>query len=482
MTPVTGDATAGADVLRWPLVGRFLALAARADVAAARRCSIAAAIVVLHGLVGPRDRTRQSCDGPHLGALSRAAGRRAARRRQSLLRRMSVRARARLGSPRSTRRRVLWPKRLRGKWLAHRALRRRALLPTSSSTCGHCRGRRRILVLAYFAAALAIDLVFKGATFCKHLCPIGQFNFVASTMSPLELRDSRAVDVPVLPHVGLHRRTAIAGGAAGRLVQRGCELGLYLPAKVGNIDCTFCLDCVHACPHDNIALAVRTPGLELADARRRSGIGRLTTARTSPLLAVLFVFGALLNAFAMVSPAYSVEAWLAADAWQHDPNLLCSDVYSWSGLALRHSCCSVVLPPDARTWPRPGGVDRSNRAAIRLRARAVRLLHVACALRFPFPDRRIDGRSRHAERGDRSDGFTGARRSVVAMGGDAPGRGIPDSTGMHPARHRWIARRDAPHLACATIRADRIGRPFPGPSLSPFLGPPRSGSSSSRWR
>src|SRR5205085_10915161 len=84
------------------------------------------------------------------------------------------------------------------------------------------------LVLAYFAAALAIDLVFSGATFCKYLCPIGQFNFVASTMSPLELRvrdestcrSCRTVD-------------CIKGHAAPA-VQRGCELALFLPLKVGN--------------------------------------------------------------------------------------------------------------------------------------------------------------------------------------------------------------------------------------------------------
>ena len=48
------------------------------------------------------------------------------------------------------------------------------------------------LVLGYFGLAIVIDTVFKGASFCKHLCPIGQFNFVASTMSPTELRSSNA--------------------------------------------------------------------------------------------------------------------------------------------------------------------------------------------------------------------------------------------------------------------------------------------------
>ena len=31
---------------------------------------------------------------------------------------------------------------------------------------------------------------------------------------------------------------------------RGCELALVQPRKVGNMDCTFCMDCVRACPHD----------------------------------------------------------------------------------------------------------------------------------------------------------------------------------------------------------------------------------------
>jgi hypothetical protein len=95
-------------------------------------------------------------------------------------------------------------------------------------------------------------------------------------------------------------------------VQRGCELGLFLPAKVGNIDCTFCLDCVQACPHDNIALASRAPGLELAEDRRRSGIGVLTKRPDMAALVVVFVFGALLNAFAMVAPARHLDSWMSA--------------------------------------------------------------------------------------------------------------------------------------------------------------------------
>jgi polyferredoxin len=158
------------------------------------------------------------------------------------------------------------------------------------------------LVLAYFASALVVDLIFRGANFCKYFCPIGQFNFVASTMSPLEMQ-IRDGDVC--------RRCRTVDCIKGNDLQRGCELRLFLPAKVGNMDCTFCLDCVHACPHDNIALATRVPGVELADPRRRSGIGRFARRRDIAALAVVFAFGGLMNAFGMVAPVRGVEVTIA---------------------------------------------------------------------------------------------------------------------------------------------------------------------------
>jgi polyferredoxin len=43
------------------------------------------------------------------------------------------------------------------------------------------------LVIGYFAAALLVDTLFTGAAFCKHVCPVGQFNFLVSTLSPLQV-------------------------------------------------------------------------------------------------------------------------------------------------------------------------------------------------------------------------------------------------------------------------------------------------------
>jgi hypothetical protein len=69
---------------------------------------------------------------------------------------------------------------------------------------------------------------------------------------------------------------------------------------------------VRACPHDNIGLMTRIPGLELLDLRRRSGIGRLAHRPDLVVLAVVFTFAALLNAFVMTGPAAAVEQSVAA--------------------------------------------------------------------------------------------------------------------------------------------------------------------------
>src|SRR5262249_1422531 len=90
----------------------------------------------------------------------------------------------------------------------------------------------------------------------------------------------------------------------------GCELALFQPRKVGNMDCTFCMDCVHACPHDNIGILSRLPGSELLSDPLRSGIGYFSKRNALSALLILFCFGALLNAFGMVSPVYAVEKWL----------------------------------------------------------------------------------------------------------------------------------------------------------------------------
>ncbi len=158
------------------------------------------------------------------------------------------------------------------------------------------------VITGYFGAAFLTDLFFKGAAFCKHVCPVGQFNMVYSTISPTEI----AVIEPTTCATCTTKDCI-----AGRESIPGCELHLFQPKKVGNLDCTFCLDCVHACPYDNVGLLVRTPGAELAHDLRRSGIGHLSERFDVALLIMVLTFGAFMQAFGMIPPVYRLEAWLA---------------------------------------------------------------------------------------------------------------------------------------------------------------------------
>ena len=80
---------------------------------------------------------------------------------------------------------------------------------------------------------------------------------------------------------------------------------------MGNLDCTFCLDCVHACPYDNAGLIAALPTQQLWADPWRSGIGRFSQRSDLLALAVVLTFGAYLNAFNMIRPVYALQAGLA---------------------------------------------------------------------------------------------------------------------------------------------------------------------------
>jgi polyferredoxin len=285
---------------------------------------LASALIVAHGLLGPQDATRNLA-GVVPWVLSRGALLLVLLAIGNLFCAACPMMLVRDAGRRLVRPRYRWPRALRRKWPAL-ALLGGGLFAYEQFDLWSLPRITGVLVLAYFAAALLVDLLFTGASFCKYVCPLGQFNFAAATLAPfsLQVRDAgtcgtcRTVDCIRGSREGqprplrLHRAdtpspSALAPRRDSRVHARGCELGLFLPAKVGNLDCTLCLDCVRACPHDNIGLFSRVPGAELVDGARRSGIGRLVGRPDLAALAVIFTFGSLVNAFAMTGPAVHVQ-------------------------------------------------------------------------------------------------------------------------------------------------------------------------------
>jgi polyferredoxin len=196
-----------------------------------------------------------------------------------------------------------WPEFLRNKWLAigllilffwaYEAL---ALWDSPWWTAW--------IVVGYFAASFAIDGLFRGAAFCKYVCPIGQFNFVTSLVSPLQVavRDISSCTT-------CETKDCIRGGPLGP----GCQTDLFAPQKASNLDCTFCLDCVRSCPRDNVGLLAFVPTNQLTRAAQSDSSRQLLAGaawwRRTDIAALLLVLAsaAFVNAAWMVAPVVQLE-------------------------------------------------------------------------------------------------------------------------------------------------------------------------------
>lgn len=193
--------------------------------------------------------------------------------------------------------RFRWPRMLRNKWLpaallvvyfwAYEAF---ALWNSPWATAW--------LIAGYFAAALIVDGFFRGATFCKYVCPIGQFHFVTSLVSPREVK---------VKQLSVCNSCRTFDCIRGNAQTRGCELELFQPKKESNLDCTFCLDCVKACPHDNVALLLVLPAETLLNDNHRSSLGRLSKRMDYVALVLVIVFGGFVNAAGMTGPVMMLE-------------------------------------------------------------------------------------------------------------------------------------------------------------------------------
>ena len=200
--------------------------------------------------------------------------------------------------------RVAWPRLLRNKWLAI-ALLLLFLWSYEALSLWDSPWWTAWIIVGYFGAAFVVDLFFKGASFCKWVCPIGQFHFVESMCSP---RSVQIRDESVCTSCETH--DCIRGGPRSR----GCETGLYLPAKRGGMDCTWCMDCVRACPHDNIGLLPRKLGEDLLQDGWRGGVGRVLERPDAIALVAILLMGAFANAIGMTAPVLALEDRLS-EAW-----------------------------------------------------------------------------------------------------------------------------------------------------------------------
>ena len=217
-----------------------------------------------------------------------------------------------------------WPRALRSKWLAV-ALLAGFFWAYEYLNLWDSPGWTAWIIVFYFAGAMLVDGIFKNASYCKYVCPIGQFNFVASLVSPMEVR-VREADVCS----SCRTHDCIRGNA----YQRGCELLLFQPRKSGNMDCTFCLDCVKVCPHDNVGILAVAPGRDIIADPRRSSLVQFARRPDVAALVLVFVFSAFANIAAMVVPVRDLEEAARRSVGPQAAGFLWFAVFAFSVVAL----------------------------------------------------------------------------------------------------------------------------------------------------
>jgi cytochrome c oxidase assembly factor CtaG len=252
-----------------------------------------------------------------------------------------------------------WPRALRSKWVAVGLL-GLFLWSYEAFSLWDSPWWTAWIAIGYFVAAFAIDGLFRGAVFCKYLCPIGQFNFVQSLMSPLEIKVREPARCVTCTTKDCIRGGSDSGGAdSGRNGIPGCELKLYQPGKAGNMDCTFCLDCIHACPHDNIGILIAPPGKELWHDPLRSGIGRFARRPDLAALVLILVFGAFANAAGMVGPVVEWQQAMQSRLQLGSPLVIVSGCYLMAIVVLPLLLVAVAAAMSRRVGSLEHGLVRT---------------------------------------------------------------------------------------------------------------------------
>jgi len=152
---------------------------------------------------------------------------------------------------------IRWPKNFRNIWLQNGSFLLVALFSTVILTQPRVTA---IVLVAFLFVAVSASLVFERRAFCRYLCPVGGFIGLYSQLAPIEVR---VVDTEVCKaHID---KTCYTGSTDGY----GCPWGIFPPGMVKNTYCGACMECIRTCPHENIAINIRSFGADLAVERNR---------------------------------------------------------------------------------------------------------------------------------------------------------------------------------------------------------------------
>ncbi|HKI53108.1 MAG TPA: 4Fe-4S binding protein [Anaerolineales bacterium] len=144
------------------------------------------------------------------------------------------------------------PKMFRNIWLQNISFLLLALFSSVLLTTPNITG---IVLAAMLFAAIGLSTIFERRAFCRYLCPVGGFIGLYSQTAPIELRIK---DKQVC--VSCDGKPCYNGSSAGY----GCPWDVFPGGLSKNTYCGLCMECIRTCPHDNIAVNLRSFSADLA--------------------------------------------------------------------------------------------------------------------------------------------------------------------------------------------------------------------------
>ena len=109
-----------------------------------------------------------------------------------------------------------------------------------------------LFLLSLAGLAFIFGFFFKYRSFCSYVCPVGILLNSYSRNAPFELR---VINTDICKQC--KTKDCVSANTYNQWNGRGCPSLLNPPELDSNKDCLLCLQCVKACPHDNIRFGVR---------------------------------------------------------------------------------------------------------------------------------------------------------------------------------------------------------------------------------
>jgi Fe-S-cluster-containing hydrogenase component 2 len=208
-----------------------------------------------------------------------------------------------------------WPKHLKGSWLQSGAFLLIGLFSAVTLTDPRVTGW---VFVALFGLAIGLSLVFERRAFCSHICPIGGFSGIYAQAAPVELR---AID------------KEICAKHDDKSCYRACPWGLYPVAFRDSAACGLCMECLRACPQDNLALNLRPFGTDIGKPKTANRVDSVRSLDAA-FLALVMLGSVLAFAAVFVGP----WGWLKSAAYAIGS-------LRWAGYALGFLTLNLLVLP-----------------------------------------------------------------------------------------------------------------------------------------